>query len=178
MTTVRTSCLVGGGSAFLTSTTIVASVGAVVSVNLVLLCAFVSTFFISGLWTVVPYAVRTRSAGHLATAVTCAACLAVVVSVPITNWPVRVAFQMSRQSLEELATEIDGGGVRPEAGWRGAFYVARAEREHNGIVCLWLSVGGAGNTGFVRCARQVAPRRFNLFSLESMDEDWQLIWED
>ncbi len=105
-----------------------------------------------------------------------AACLALVVSVPYAHWPLRIAYLLSRASLDRLAREACAG--RPVAGpaQAGLFRVQQVEVSRHGVVCLWVDTNPAGRTGFVQCDPAHVP--FNLWSMISLDDRWQFISED
>ncbi len=86
-------------------------------------------------------------------------CWAIIFSVALTNWPVRLAFVLSRSALEQLADRVERGGkMGRQAERAGFFHVARTERTLSGSVCLWLD----GETGFVRFAPRVSNQNFEM----------------
>ncbi len=110
-------------------------------------------------------------------AILCAsASLAVIISVAATNWPLRVAYAMSRDGFDALAQQIRTGDNVSTPVRSGLFVVRQAELSRNGIVCLWTHPNPSGSTGFVQCPRDHVP--FNLWSIVRLDDNWQFISED
>ena len=104
-------------------------------------------------------------------------CLVVFVSVPVTNWPLRLAFKLSRTSFDKIASALQGGKTFPEAVQVGLFRIKRAEvYKLNGRICLWTDLDPAGKTGFTKSPINDVP--FNLWSIIELNEDWQFISED
>lgn len=104
-------------------------------------------------------------------------CLLIFLSVPMTNWPLRVAFKFSRQSFDRIANQLQVGRTYPEPIHIGLFSIKKAEvYKLNGKVCLWTDMDPAGKTGFTKCPINNVP--FNLWSIIQLDENWQFIAED
>lgn len=101
--------------------------------------------------------------------------LAGITSVAIWNWPLRLAFIISQPALEELAADVTNGRVITNKR-AGLFFIQRAELVRAGIPCLWVDTDPAARTGFVETRTAVLP--FNLWSVISLSEQWQLISED
>ena len=104
------------------------------------------------------------------------ACLAIIASVPVWQWPLRVTYSWSRSAFDSLAERIRAGEHLQVPQRVGLFVIRKAEVSHNGIVCLWVVPNPAGSTGFVQCKRDHVP--FNLWSLVKLDDQWQFISED
>lgn len=102
--------------------------------------------------------------------------LAVVVSIALTNWPLRVAHRLSESSLNAIADRIRDGGHLDAPERAGAFLIAKAEVSPEGMVRLWTRVADGGNTGFVRTSADHLP--INLWSRISLGDHWQFIAED
>ena len=103
-------------------------------------------------------------------------CLSIIISVAATYWPLRVAYAVSRDSIDSLAQRVRAGEHIEMPVRAGIFAVRRAEISHHGIVCLWTYPHPSGSTGFVQCRRDYVP--FNLWSLIRLDDRWQFISED
>jgi hypothetical protein len=102
--------------------------------------------------------------------------LAVILSVAVTDWPLRVAYAWSRNSFDAVARRVRNGEVVATPWRAGLFTIRRAELSHHGIVCLWTKADPGGSTGFVECRRDHVP--FNLWSMVALDDRWQFISED
>lgn len=102
--------------------------------------------------------------------------LAVVISIALTNWPLRVAHRFSESSLNAIADRVQNGGHLDAPERAGAFVIAKAEISSEGIVRLWTRVADRGNTGFVRTSADHLP--INLWSRISLGDHWQFIAED
>ena len=97
-----------------------------------------------------------------------------IASVPRWNWPLRVAFVVSRPALEQAASQLKVG-KRVSNQWAGTFFIRRGELR-GAIACLWINTDSAGSTGFVQTPPTLLP--FNMWSEISLDDRWQLISED
>jgi hypothetical protein len=94
----------------------------------------------------------------------------------LTQWPTRAAFALNRSSLDALSQRVRAGEQIATPVQAGTFRIAKAELSHHGIVCLWTCPRPSGNTGFVQTPPDHVP--FNLWSMTSLDSQWQLISED
>ena len=102
-------------------------------------------------------------------------CLGGIASIARWHWPLRLAFLASESSLEEMATATRRG-ESPADQRIGIFRILRAEVGPRGIVCLWLDLDPEGRTGLVQTSPEDLP--FNLWSVISLSDRWQLISED
>jgi hypothetical protein len=102
-------------------------------------------------------------------------CLGGIASIAWWDWPLRLAFRAAESSLEETATAAHGGESLADERV-GLFLIRRAEVGPRGIVCLWLDLDPAGRTGLVQTSPDDLP--FNLWSVISLSDRWQLIAED
>lgn len=105
-------------------------------------------------------------------------CLGCVISVIATQWPVRVAFMLSRVHLNDLAKRIDSGYVLEQPQRAGLFWIQQAGRTRDGIVYLWTDPSPDGPRGFVRCSPSVAVKSFNTWIVVRLDQQWQLMFQD
>ena len=103
-------------------------------------------------------------------------CLAVIASVAVCHWPLRITYALSREAFDKSAEQIRAGEQLAMPQRIGLFKIRKAEVYFNGIVCLWTIPNPSGNTGFVQCGRDHVP--FNLWSLIKLDSKWQFISED
>jgi len=93
-----------------------------------------------------------------------------------TQWPMHVAFCLNRSSLDALSQRVLSGEKIATPVQAGTFRIASAELSPQGIVCLWTTPNPGGNTGFVQTPPGHVP--FNLWSMTSLDAQWQFITED
>ncbi len=93
-----------------------------------------------------------------------------------TQWPMHAAFALNRSSLDALSQRVLAGEKIATPVQAGTFRIAKAELSHHGIVCLWTAPNPGGNTGFVQTPPDNVP--FNLWSMTSLDAQWQFISED
>ena len=104
-------------------------------------------------------------------------CLTLFISVPITHWPLRLAFKLSRPSFDRIANSLRAGSKFPQPVRVGFFRIKKAEvYKLNGKVCLWTDLDPGGKTGFTQCPPNYVP--FNLWSMIELDKDWQFVSED
>jgi hypothetical protein len=111
------------------------------------------------------------------------ASLALVASVALFQWPLRVAYALSRPEMERVAAQLRAGRRFTKPVRVGAFLIERAEiREYEGdcccrpsesCVCLWMHTGPAGDTGLVRCWVKAGP--LDKAWLTPLDEQWQFV---
>ena len=108
---------------------------------------------------------------------------ALVVSITVFNWPLRVAYGFSRPAFDQVTEQVMAGETIETPRRIGWFRVERVEAPGpapNGIdqhgLRLWTGVHPAGNTGFVKSSPD--DLRFNLWSHFKLDETWQFIAED
>jgi len=102
--------------------------------------------------------------------------LAVVATVIVTAWPLRLSFVLSRPSLERLALAVHEGRRLAAPVRVGLFVVNQAEMSPRGVVCLWTGLAPSGRTGFVQSNANFMP--LNLWSSIQLDEQWHLVAED
>ena len=109
--------------------------------------------------------------------------LALVTSITIFNWPLKVAYTFSRPAFDQLGQRVIAGEMIKTPRRIGWFRVERVEAPGpapNGIdehgLRLWTGIHANGNTGFVKASPDEL--RFNLWSHLKLDETWQFISED
>ncbi len=146
-------------------------------------CAGIASLFIL----VISPALAWRKSGgtHRLALIIATACIALMITVVATRWPLRLAFLASRSDFCAFAARLEAGYTltRPER--VGRFLIQKAELR-NGRPCLWLDIDPAGFDGFVRNAPRAADRSlqgppntlFNLWSAVRLDDDWAFISED
>ena len=105
-----------------------------------------------------------------------AICLAIIISVAATHWPLRLTYALSRDAFDAVAQRVRTGEHITTPVRVGLFSIRSAELSHHGIVCLWMHPHPGGSTGFVQCRRDYVP--FNLWSIVRLDDRWQFIAED
>ncbi|RYZ83608.1 MAG: hypothetical protein EOP06_19650 [Proteobacteria bacterium] len=104
-------------------------------------------------------------------------CLGIFISVPLTHWPFRIAYALSRSELDAVALSLKSGVKFTHPMRVGVFSIEKAEiYDHNGKVCLWTVVDPSGSTGFTQCPPNNVP--FNLWSSLKLDDEWQYVSED
>ena len=111
------------------------------------------------------------------------ASLALVVSITIFNWPLRIAYRFSRPAFDRVTEQVMAGETIETPRRIGWFRVERVEApglaangiDHHGLR-LWTGVYPNGNTGFVQASPDNL--RFNLWSHFKLDNTWQFIAED
>ena len=102
--------------------------------------------------------------------------IAIILSIALTNWPMRAAFAISRPTFDQIAHDVRMGNV-PNTPFRaGLFRIRKAEVYYNNVVCLWTHQNPGGKSGFVQCPPENPP--FNLWSHIPLDASWQFITED
>ncbi len=104
------------------------------------------------------------------------AAIVFLVSVAVSNWPMRMAYGVSRPAFDQVASQIRNGDAPQTPCTIGLFRIQRAEVYYNNVVCLWTDDDSRGSTGFVQCGPVDPP--FNLWSHVPLDESWQFIAED
>ena len=103
-------------------------------------------------------------------------CLAIVISVAATHWPLRVAYALSRGALDAVSLRVRAGERIAVPLRAGLFMIRRAEISHDGFACLWTDLHPTGYTGFMLCGPRKAPGR--LWSQINLDDRWQFVSED
>ncbi|MEM1070979.1 MAG: hypothetical protein AAGI63_18885 [Planctomycetota bacterium] len=104
------------------------------------------------------------------------AAVAILLATLVLGTPLRLAFRLSRPSLDRIAERVADEEQIQTPFWVGPFRIRKAELDRNGVVCLWTDDSPQGRTGFVRHEPSELP--FNLWSHTVLDHDWQLIHED
>ena len=99
-----------------------------------------------------------------------------LISIATTNWPLRVAYSVSRPSFDRVASQIRAGEAITTPCFVGMFRIQKAEINYTNTVCLWTDDDLAGHTGFVQCSPVAPP--FNLWGHTGLDDSWQFITED
>ena len=107
-----------------------------------------------------------------------AAFLAVLISVMITSWPLRITYACSQSTFDAVAARVRARETVNVPLRIGVFRILEvaADRNGNGVVCLWTDLTPSGYTGFVQCGPTRPP--FNLWSHVALDDRWQFISED
>jgi|ERR1051326_4811235 hypothetical protein len=103
-------------------------------------------------------------------------CLAVIISVAASHWPLRVTYVLSRNAFDAVAQRVRTGGHVATPLRAGLLTIRSVDLSHGGIVCLWTHPHPGGSTGFVQCRRDYVP--FNLWSSVRLDDRWQFVSED
>lgn len=120
---------------------------------------------------------NTQSHSALYSSIAISAWLAILLSVPITHWPLRLNFAFSQNSLDQLAQDLKSGKKVSFPVNVGLFTINQALSYPNGIVCLWTNPNPAGNTSLVQCSKDTA-LQFNLGSITHLNDRWHFISED
>ena len=108
---------------------------------------------------------------------------ALVVSIVLFNWPLRMAYAFSRPAFDQVTAQVMAGETMETPQRIGWFRIERVDAPGtaaNGIdhqeLRLWTNVHPYGNTGFVQASPDNL--RFNLWSHFKLDDTWQFISED
>lgn len=105
-----------------------------------------------------------------------ALCLAILISIIATHWPLRVSYLLSRDAFDSLARKVRAGEPIATPLRVGSFTIREVGVSERGIVCLWTETDRGGNIGFVQCPRDFVP--FDLWSSMLFDDGWQFIAQD
>lgn len=109
-------------------------------------------------------------------------CLALTVSVLLTDWPLRAVFACRRDQFDRIAARVLSGEKISEPFFIGPFLILKATWAENGnpVVCLWTDLAPSGHTGFVRSApgQPSAEQLLNLWSDRRLDATWRFVSED
>jgi hypothetical protein len=111
---------------------------------------------------------------HCALVLALALCM---LSVPLTQWPLRLAFAISRPALDDLAVRLSAGDY-PEFPCRAGVFWIKSGQTNQGRPCLWTDPQSSGPTGFVKRTATAPNNWFNLWSDVALDADWRLVSED
>jgi hypothetical protein len=101
---------------------------------------------------------------------------AILVSVVITHWPLRVSFALSRETMDALAARVRAGERVATPMRVGLITIRETELSRRGVVCLWTNLSPSGHHGFVQCRREAMPS--HPWSMIPLDNSWQFIEED
>jgi len=102
----------------------------------------------------------------------------------LTHWPLRLAFQISRPAMERLADRVAAGRRLAAPEWAGIFYVVgSAVDPASGNVGLIIDSDPTGRSGFVRVGGGISPDRirgpfYNLNVYERLGGRWSYQNED
>ena len=99
---------------------------------------------------------------------------------PATYWPMRLIFALQRPQFEQLAQQVERGHAPTKPVRVGFYTVTLAERDSNGVVCLWIYPDGdPRGVGFGRCkAAEIPPSFHNLNVQITLADDWQFVEQD
>lgn len=124
------------------------------------------------------FAGRASARSRWSAAVLAWSAFAVIVSVAVTHWPLRITFALSRAALADAARRVEAGEESRVPRRIGLFTIreARAWGGRGDPICLWTEPNTAGSTGFVRSARDDAP--CSPWSSVRLDAEWWFITED
>ncbi len=122
---------------------------------------------------------------HRLALVVAAACVALMISVAATRWPLRLAFLASRSDFNAVSARLEAGFLMTKPERVGRFLIRKAELR-DGRPCLWIDIDPAGFDGFVRNPRRAADGSYqglpnsqlNLWWDVQLDDDWAFISED
>lgn len=104
--------------------------------------------------------------------------LSVVLSVPTSNWPLRLRFELSRGAAESMADRVEESGRFSGPERAGLWFFEGAEINRAGQACLWTELRPGGNRGFVRCRPGDDGPKLNLWSSIPIDGRWFYVAED
>lgn len=102
----------------------------------------------------------------------------VIVSVPFTVWPLRVAFALHRPWLEPIAQQVRSEGTIAKPGRVGLFEYRQVRRIEYGSVGFQFTGGPGGGVYLVQCEPGSARIWYNLNWWYSLGGDWYLVYED
>jgi hypothetical protein len=85
-------------------------------------------------------------------------CLLLIMSVPFTQWPLRLAFGLGGPHLDRLGEQLERSGATIGPRRVGPFRIKRAERTPAGSIILWLG----SDTLFVRFSPTVRDKNFEV----------------
>lgn len=116
---------------------------------------------------------RLRRAGVVAL------CAGILVSVPVTRWPLRLAFFASRPALDAIADRVERGETFRHPLRAGLFVIEKAEKSDLGsggtlpqVTCLWMKdFGGYLCGGFVRSPYDY--NHYSIFKLSRLAGSWR-----
>ncbi len=108
--------------------------------------------------------------------------LCLVISILVLNWPMRIAFLLSRPAFNQAAQQLLAGESVPTPRRIGLFHVAGAELSlgmmgKDQVPALWTDMGvepGGDHMGFVQSGSGKPP--FIMWSYMRLDENWQFIY--
>jgi hypothetical protein len=103
---------------------------------------------------------------------------AVIVSVAVTQWPLRAAYALSTSALEDAARRLRAGEQLETPRLVGLVIVRRAELAEyvRPLVCLWTDLAPNGKTGFVQWTGDDEP--LSLWSNRPLTDGWHFVTED
>lgn len=106
-------------------------------------------------------------------------CIALIVSVAMTMWPLRVTFYLSQPALERLAARVEAGDALTFPQRAGLFQVWRAERGAN-TSFLWLDPDRSYGVGFLHTTGKgrLPNALMGLCGSRTLSEGWEFRWND
>ena len=103
-------------------------------------------------------------------------CALLTASIVYKNWPCALVFTHYEQTFENLALQIRAGKTIKVPLNIGPYSFEGTSLHQNSIPCFWFSLDPSGNVGIVQTKSDNIP--FNLWSSDSIIENWQFIIED
>jgi hypothetical protein len=109
----------------------------------------------------------------------------VLLSVPLTRWPVRLSFAISQPALDAVADQVERGETLRYPVRAGLFVIRKAEMNDLGSAgllpaqpCLWVEDYGAslGRAALARGPREDG--HYSQFSVSRLSGNWSQVDED
>ena len=104
--------------------------------------------------------------------------LVVAISVMVTHWPMRLAFELSRATFERQAAIIATGAGAKTPMRVGPYLVHQSGVKPRGSVYFWTNANSAGPVGFVKCASNDLDADFNVWFSLPLGRGWHVVVED
>ncbi len=97
-------------------------------------------------------------------------------TIPVFDWPMRAAFAVQHERMEELAARVERGYVPTAPVHLGFYTVTRTEVDGDGVVCLWVSAHGSPDCAFAKCKASDVQKHFpSLVAQVTFSTDWRFV---
>ena len=105
-------------------------------------------------------------------------CVVLTFSVPLTHWPLRLSFSLSKPSLEKMAARVAAGEKIRVPQTVGAFDLTYISQGDDGTVCLWVE-GDEDDRGepayFVQGPADKVKTEWKGYDVVILDDDWSFV---
>jgi hypothetical protein len=104
-------------------------------------------------------------------------CVGLMILTLITQWPLRLVFNLNLPTLERLADQAEKGETLKSPVRVGTFLVRKLELRNSKDVFIWIDADPSEFGGFIRTQRS-RNQGYNYYPADHLSGNWYLYYED